>query len=388
MTSRQQAASWLTIIIVTGILVYALRDMLLPFVGGMAVAYFTDPVADWLEKKGFSRTMATTVITVAFFAILLLVLLLVVPLLFGQIIALVSRVPAYLESLGNTIGPYIDSLMAFVETNTADIDPGTVREAAGNARAAAENGAASIESFAIKDYAQQVVKVLSNLFGRVMRGGEALVNFLSLVAITPIVSFYLLMEWDNMVARINGWLPKRHAGHLRRLAREIDATLAGFIRGQGVVCLVLSAYYGIALSLAGLPFGFVIGILSGMLSFIPFVGAIFGAVASIGIALFQFWPDELLRIGIVAAIYVLGQLLEGYVLTPRLVGDRIGLHPVWVMFGVMAGGVLAGFVGMLLALPVSAVIGVVVRFGLERYLASPLYDPANQLADTDTVADD
>jgi predicted PurR-regulated permease PerM len=357
-TARRQAIYWVGIAFGFGLFVWLLRDMLLPFVAGMGIAYLADPLADRLERMKLSRTQATMVITLGFLAIFVVVMLLVIPLIIRQTNDLLQALPDYLERASQILNLLAINVASIVETQGVDMSGG-------------EN------KVAVKDYARDAVTFFAKLAGDVIRGGVAVLNFFSLLVITPIVTFYLLLEWDRIVATIGNWLPKTQSGEIKEIARRIDRTLAGFIRGQGTVCLILIFYYAITLSLVGLKFGFVIGLLSGALSFIPFVGAIFGAIASIGLALVQFWPDQTLSIGIVFAIYLFGQIMEGYVLTPKLVGDSIGLHPVWVMFGVLAGGVLFGFVGMLLALPVSAVIGVLARYGLERYLASRLYDPDN-----------
>ncbi|WP_416896501.1 MAG: AI-2E family transporter [Minwuia sp.] len=358
MTPRRQATWWIGIAVGFGLMIWLLRDMLLPFVAGMAIAYLTDPLADRLERLKLSRTQATTVITVGFLALFIIALLLIVPAIVRQTNALLAALPDYMERAAQLLNLLAANVMVVAENQGLDMSGGDSKEA-------------------LKGYARQAVNFFGQLAGDLLRGGVAVLNFFSLLVITPIVTFYLLLEWDRMVSAISGWLPKGQAEEIKDVVRRIDRTLAGFVRGQGTVCLVLIIYYSVALSAVGLNFGFVIGLLSGALSFIPFVGAIFGALASIGLAVVQFWPDDSLRIGIVVGIYVIGQVLEGYVLTPKLVGDSIGLHPVWVMFGVLAGGVLFGFVGMLLALPVSAVIGVLARYGLERYLASRLYDPDN-----------
>lgn len=358
MTARRQAAYWIGIAFGFGLFVWLLRDMLLPFVVGMGIAYLADPLADRLEKLKLSRSQATMVITLGFLTIFVIVMLLVIPLIVRQTSELLHALPDYLERASEILNLLAANIVSAVETRGVDMSGD------GN-------------KVAVKDYAKEAVTFFAKLAGDLVRGGVALLNFFSLLVITPIVTFYLLLEWDRIVATIGSWLPKSQADEIKEIARRIDRTLAGFLRGQGTVCLILIFYYAITLSLVGLKFGFVIGLLSGALSFIPFVGAIFGAIASIGLAIVQFWPDQTLSIAFVFGIYVFGQVMEGYVLTPKLVGDSIGLHPVWVMFGVLAGGVLFGFVGMLLALPVSAVVGVLARYGLERYLASRLYDPDN-----------
>jgi predicted PurR-regulated permease PerM len=200
----------------------------------------------------------------------------------------------------------------------------------------------------------------------------ALLNLVSLLVVTPIVAFYLLLDWDRIVAKVDGWLPRDHVETVRRLAREIDTSLAGFIRGQGTVCLLLGSFYAVALSLAGLRFGLAIGLLAGALTFIPYAGAVIGGVLAIGVAVVQFWP-AFGSIALVAATFVAGQFVEGNILSPKLVGQSVGLHPVWLMFALFAFGYIFGFVGLLLAVPLAAVAGVLVRFALGQYLASPLY---------------
>ena len=202
-------------------------------------------------------------------------------------------------------------------------------------------------------------------------GVDAALSLASLLVITPVVTFYLLRDWDHLVARVDSWLPRHYAGTVRVEVRKVDEILAGFVRGQSSVCVILALFYAIGLTLAGLNFGLVIGLVAGLLSFIPFVGSAVGFVASVGMALVQF--DDWLRIGIVAAIFVIGQAVEGNFLTPKLVGDRVGLHPVWVIFALLAGGFLFGFVGVLLAVPVAAVVGVLTRFLMAQYLDSTFH---------------
>ena len=200
----------------------------------------------------------------------------------------------------------------------------------------------------------------------------SLVNVVVLLVIVPVVAFYLLYDWDRMIAEIDRLLPREHAPVIRRLAREIDQTLASFIRGMGTVCLILGTYYAVALMLVGLQFGLVVGAFAGLVTFIPYVGAILGGALAIGLALFQFWGDWL-SIGLVAGIFVLGQVVEGNILTPKLVGESVGLHPVWLIFALSVFGALFGFVGMLVAVPVAAAIGVLARFGVQQYMDSALY---------------
>ena len=205
----------------------------------------------------------------------------------------------------------------------------------------------------------------------VWSSGLALVNLIGLVVVTPVVAWYLLRDWDRIVEAVDGWLPRDHAPVIREQVRIIDRTLAGFVRGQAMVCLILGAVYAIALELAGLDYGLVVGLVAGLISFIPYVGSLVGLALSVGLAAIQF--DEPLRIALIAVIFVAGQAIEGNFLTPKLVGEKVGLHPVWVIFGLLAGGSLFGFVGVLLAIPVAAVVGVGLRFALARYKAGPYY---------------
>jgi predicted PurR-regulated permease PerM len=212
---------------------------------------------------------------------------------------------------------------------------------------------------------------LGGLLVGLVSSGVALINLLSLLFITPLVAFYLLRDWPKITARIDHWLPKAEAKTVRAQLREIDRTLAGFARGQALVCLALAIFYAVTLTAAGLDFGVLVGLFAGLASFIPFLGAFGGGLLSIGLALIQFptWS----QVFVIAVIFVAGQIIEGYVLTPKLVGDRVGLHPVWIIFALMVGGALFGFLGLLLAVPAAAAAGVLVRFAIERYLASPFY---------------
>ncbi|MEM7221518.1 MAG: AI-2E family transporter [Pseudomonadota bacterium] len=348
MTVQRQLRFWLIGFIVFFALLWLLSGILLPFVAGMAVAYLLDPPCDRLEAMGLSRTLATTILTVAFLLIIVGALLLLLPLLIGQLAGFVERLPAYLEALRR----HSVELLATLE---ARVDPALVDKLK--------------ESLA--GSAEQLFTWSTALVGRLISGGVAVANLISLVVITPVVAFYLLRDWDRLVEKIDGWLPQEHAEAIRQQLGEIDQTLAGFVRGQSMVCLILAVFYATALSFAGLDFGLLIGLIAGLLTFIPFVGSAVGLVASVGMALVQF--DDWLRIAIVAAIFLVGQAVEGNYLTPKLVGDRVGLHPVWVIFALLAGGFLFGFVGVLLAVPIAAVIGVLIRFFFDIYLASPLY---------------
>jgi predicted PurR-regulated permease PerM len=344
---RRQWLFWAGFAVAALLLVWLLRGMLLPFVLGMAIAFFLDPAADWLERRGLSRLLATTIIVLAFFLIVILLLLLIVPRVIDQASELIRQLPALYRSLRDIVEPLIQRAM----------------DASGNG---------GDSSSMIAGLLERVASVAGDVLGVILGGGVILFDVVSLLLITPIVSFYLLRDWDRIIAAVDGWLPQRSAPTIREQAWEIQKVLAGFVRGQASVCLILAVFYGVALSLVGLKYGLIIALVSGLLTFIPFVGTAFGFVASVGVALAQFWPDYWM-IGIVAAIYIGGQMIEGNFLSPWLVGGQVNLHPVWIIFSLMAGGALFGFVGVLLAVPVFAAIGVLTRFSLRRYLASPLY---------------
>ena len=348
MTSAQRYRFWLIGLAVAVGLLYLLRGMLLPFVAGMAVAYFLDPLADRLERSGLSRLAATTVIIAAFFLLLVLLLIVLVPIIEDQVLAFAHKVPGYIDTLNERLQPLLNE--AKKRLSPRDIEK--LRSSAG-------------------EYAGTVASWALGAVRGVLTGSLAVVNVLSLVFITPVVTFYLLRDWDKMVAKVDSWLPRDHADTIRAQMGEINRTLSGFIRGQATVCLALGTLYGVGLSLVGLDLGLVIGMGSGFLSFIPYLGSITGFVTGMGLALAQ-GPDWHLP-AMVAGVFAVGQVAEGNFLTPKLVGDKVGLHPVWIMFALLAGGSLFGFLGILLAVPVSAVIGVLVRFALKHYLQSPIY---------------
>jgi len=348
MTAQQRAWSWGVGIAVFMVLTYLLRGVMLPFVAGMAVAYFLDPACDWLERKGSSRTFATAIITAAFFLTAALLLVLLLPLAYGQAVQFVQKLPGYFAAIREKLVP----ILAAVAPYLGDGGVVDIRET-------------------LSAYTSDAVKWLATAAGQLLTRLEAFANLLSLLVITPVVSFYLLRDWDRIVARVDDLLPRAHADTIREQFRQIDKTLAGFVRGQVTVCLILGAFYGVGLTLVGLDFGFIIGAVTGLVSFVPFFGMLLGFVIGMAVAIAQF--DSWLSVGLVAGVFAIGQVIEGNFLTPKLVGERVGLHPAWVIFGLLAGAALFGFVGVLIAVPLAAVVGVLVRFAVDRYLKSPLY---------------
>ncbi len=348
MAEREPWRFWLIGLGILILVLWALKGMLAPFLAGMAIAYLLDPLADRLERVKLPRWAATTVVLLAFAFAFVLVLLVLVPVVERQIAAFVNDWPEYQAGLQERIAPLLERLTAIVGPQDVEDLQSLLGQFGGDAMSWARAALAGI-----------------------WRSGAAVVDLLSLLVITPVVAFYLLRDWDRMVARIDAYLPRAYAPTIRALVRQVDATLSSFIRGQGTVCLILGVFYAVALSIAGLNFAVIVGLGSGLLSFIPFVGSIGGFLISSAIALVQF--DEWTPRIVVMAIFIFGQAVEGNVLTPKLVGGSVGLHPVWVMFALLAGGSLFGFTGVLLAVPVAAVIGVLVRFGLDRYRGSDYF---------------
>ena len=341
---KQQTIYWGIAALLFFVALWYLGSVMLPFLVGGAVAYFLDPVADRLERLGLGRVTATTLITLGAVLIVVLLVLAVIPQLIQQLSALINATPAIaakFEGFLRETFPEMSDSTSVMRQTLAQI-----------ASAIQARGGALAQGL--------LTSVLS------------VVGWLLFIVIVPVVAFYLLMDWDHLITRIDALLPRDHAPTIRRLAREIDAVLAGFVRGQLSVCLAMGVYYGTTLMLAGLQFGLIIGAIAGAITVIPYIGALIGGALAIGLALYQFW-GEWLQIGIVAAIFGIGQFLEGNVITPRLVGKSVGLHPVWLMLALSIFGAIFGFAGLLVAVPVAAALGVLTRFALTQYHDSPLY---------------
>ncbi|WP_439118841.1 AI-2E family transporter [Marivita sp.] len=342
--ARDQLKYWSIAAIVFAVVLWFLGDVLLPFVLGGAIAYFLDPVADRLERMGFSRVMATAIITVVGLLAFVLLLLWVIPSLVNQALDLFDVAPTLFANLRDFL---IERFPDIMDTESP------LRQS-------------------LVSIGETIKARGGELLNTVLSSAAGIINIVMLFVIVPVVAVYLLLDWDNMVARIDQLLPRDHAPTIRKLAKDIDRTLASFIRGMGTVCIILGTYYAVALMLIGLQFGLVVGFVAGLVTFIPYLGALIGGALAIGLALFQFWGDWL-SIGLVAGVFVLGQVIEGNVLTPKLVGSSVGLHPVWLILALSIFGTLFGFVGMLVAVPVAASIGVITRFAANQYLQSRLY---------------
>lgn len=357
MTLQKQILIWAVSLGVLVVALWAFSPILLPFIAGLVLAYFLDPVADALQRWGFSRLAAALLIVVLSLLLLVLALVILAPVVVDQLGRFAGDLPGIIQALTQRFDEFAPQWMKdALAKSGADIQ-GSVTQFAGKA-------------------AEWILSVLKT----VLSGGLALVNLVSLMVVTPIVTFYLLVDWDDMIATVDGWVPREHLETVRTLGRDVNAAMAGFIRGQGTVCLLLGFFYALTLSFAGLRFGLAIGLLAGALTFIPYAGALIGGVLAIGVALVQFWPD-FWSIALVALIFGAGQFLEGNFLSPKLVGKSVGLHPVWLMFALFAFGYAFGFVGLLLAVPLAAAAGVLVRFALGQYLSSRLYLGPPQDAD-------
>ncbi len=341
---RDQIKYWGLASAVFGLVLWYLGDVLLPFVLGGAIAYFLDPVADRLERLGLSRALATALITLGGVLLFVLAALWVVPAMINQTASLVNVAPDYAR---HTIQVLTDRFPALLDEQS------TLRQSITSLGATVQSRGAELLNTAITS-------------------AVSLLNVIVVLVVAPVVAVYLLLDWDKMIARIDQLLPRDHAPVIRQLTKDIDHTLAAFIRGMGTVCLILGTYYAIALMLVGLQFGLIIGFVAGLVTFIPYLGALIGGTLAIGLALFQFWGDWV-SIALVGGIFVLGQITEGNILTPRLVGGSVGLHPVWLILALSVFGALFGFVGMLVAVPVAAALGVLTRFGVAHYQTSRLY---------------
>ncbi len=362
MTLQRQSLFWVGTLFVLILLLWLLQSILLPFIAGFVLAYFLDPVADRLESLGLPRIVATSIILVTAIFAVVLIAILVLPVAADQFVKLVSDLPNITKSL----------VQRFNE------------QAPTRLKELVANSGTDLQS-QLSDYAAKAAVWIAGFLTSLWTGGRALVSVLSLIIITPIVAFYLLVDWDHIVAKVDSWLPRDHVEEVRSIARDVDTALAGFIRGQGTVCLILGVFYAAGLTLVGLKSGMAIGFAAGLLSFIPYVGALIGGVMAIGVGLVQFWPNEA-QVVLVIGVFLLGQFLEGNFLSPKLVGGSIGLHPVWMMFALLAFSYVFGFMGLLLAVPMAAATGVFVRYGLRKYLHSKFYTGVHGLGTPDLIS--
>lgn len=360
MQIERHALFWTGALVLSVFLLWLLSGVLMPFAAGLVLAYLLDPLADRLQRLGIGRLTASLLILGLCLLLFIVVLVAVIPMLAHQLGGFIEKLPSYVTRLQELAqsegGALADRLRAVLEKIGVGANPSAPGESSRN----------------IGDLVGKGGQLLAGFLGSLWTGGQALLGIASLLVITPVVAFYMLVDWDKMLAAVDGWIPLNQKDTVRGLAREIDTAIAGFIRGQSLVCIFLGLWYGIGLSMIGLSFGLIIGVCAGFLSFIPYVGSLTALVLSAAIAIAQGWPSFWLLFMALAVVGV-GQFLEGNILTPRLVGQSVGLHPVWLMFALLAFGSLFGFTGLIIAVPVAAAIGVLTRFGLRRYLESPFY---------------
>ncbi len=341
---------WLLAILAFCAILWLLSGVLTPFVLALAIAYFLNPIVSAMCKIGAPRWLGASIVLLLFISLITTATLLLSPIIQAQVIELVHSLPGYVDTLQKELWPRLKDVLEHVPT----VDMAKLQDA-------------------FSQYGNDIVKFLGQFLGQVVTGSMALLDILALIVLTPVVAFYLMRDWTKMLSKVNGYLPVRHAPTIRRELNNIDSMIAGFIRGQAMVSLALATYYSIALSLAGLKYGMVIGLISGFLSFIPIVGTLTGIIASLIMAFIQF--DTAGEIAIVAGIFAFAQILDGYFLTPKLVGDRVGLHPVWIIFSVLAGGKLLGLLGVIVAVPFAGTIAILIRLGLRQYRRSKYFSP-------------
>lgn len=332
--------------------IWLLAPVLTPFVLALLLGWLGDPLVDRIERAGRSRNAAVTLVFVLMLLLVVLALMILVPLIERQIVTLIAALPQMRDWVIHTGVPWIEQKTG-LELMTW-LDPERLIEW-------------------IRGHWEQAGGVAKTFFGYLSRSGFAMVTWVLNIALLPILTFYFLRDWDKLVERVAAVIPRKYVGTVGRLAQESNDVLGAFIRGQFLVMIALGVIYAAGLSFTGLNLGLLIGLIAGLISFIPYLGATTGVVLAVLAALVQAQGFDLKLMAGLAATFTVGQLLESYVLTPRIVGDKIGLHPVAVIFAVMAGGQLFGFLGMLLALPVSAVANVLLRYAHERYTQSDLY---------------
>jgi predicted PurR-regulated permease PerM len=352
MSTSRPILFWVATIAATTAVVVLLRQVLLPFVAGMVLAYLLDPLANRIERLGVNRLVATLAIIAFGVTLIAVIIILMVPVIIRELSNFLEHLPLYVRR---------------VHSLATDPNRPWLSKIVGEGLGETERSINELTEFA-SGWVDSIIR-------SVWSGGRALISILSIGIVSPIVACYLLYDWNRMVGTIDNWVPPAHRETVRALAREIDKTISGFVRGQSTLCLVLAVYYAVALRLIGLDHGVLIGIAAGLISFIPYLGSLSGLAVSTCIAIAQFSPDWR-PIWLVPAVFVVGQALADYVLAPYLVGRRVHLNPVWVMFALFAFGYLFGFVGLLIAVPLASAIGVITRFALRTYYASSLYAPA------------
>ncbi|SFV31967.1 Predicted PurR-regulated permease PerM [Devosia crocina] len=349
MNLRNQVLIWIGFFVFLILSLWIFRGILLPFVVGAALAYLLNPLVNQLQKLRINRGWATALVLASVVVIVIGLFVMLLPMIIQQVVGLVQRLPGYAADLEALVRRWAPELSQWLGPERA----------------------AQVER-SVSDILGQMVGLAGILTQEIVNSGMTLISLIGFTIFTPVVAFYLLLDWDSMVRGVHDLLPRRHRAEILGILRDIDSSMAGVIRGQGGVLLIDAAFYSVSLSLIGLNFGLAVGLIAGLLSFIPYVGFGVGFTLSMGIAIVQFWPNWWMVAG-VGGIFLGWQFIEGNILYPKLVGGSININPVWLMFALLAFGALFGFVGLLLAVPLAAIGGVLVRFAIRKYKASSLY---------------
>lgn len=361
---QSQAIFWVIILLLFIGFLAVFSSVLTPFVIGIAVAYLLNPLINTLAKIKIPRTLSSLIILVGFFSLVIGLIAVISPILSRELAELSRNTPDYLDTLLASIEPHITRLQTLITGEDKPLPNfDTIDRKALNAKIMASLNGESLQNGAMA--LSKSVKAIAN-------GGAAIGSFFTTLVLAPIVAFFMMRDWVKIKNWCTELMPQDHKPTILDLIKQIDEKVSGFVRGQITVAVALAFIYAIALTLAGLKYGFLIGFVSGLLSIIPMLGSIVGFVISIGVAWFQSGGD-IGFLALIGGIFLVGQIVEGNILTPKLVGESVGLHPLWVFFAVMAGGAVLGLLGMFLAVPVAAVTGVLIAFGIARYKSSNLY---------------
>ncbi|OPB35561.1 AI-2E family transporter [Bartonella taylorii] len=348
---KKQIFFWLGTLIFFILFMFVFGSVLLPFVAGIVLAYFLNPIVQLFEKFGIRRVFGTILITLFIVVIFVAALVILIPIISWQI----------QQFMSDGLPIYINRIQTFFVEHDFD----WVRRYFGSDPNELQSN--------IKGLLGKSSDFITSLLNSLLKSGKSIVNLVSLFVVAPVVAFYMLLDWPRMVAAVDSLIPRDHLETVRSIFYEMDRAIAGFVRGQGTVCLILGGYYAIGLTITGLNFGLLIGMFIGLISFVPYIGTMSGFVLSVGVAWVQFYPNNWGWIVVVMVLFLIGQFIEGYILQPKLVGSSVGLHPVWLMFALFAFSSLFGFTGMLVAVPAAAAVGVLVRFALHTYLNSQMY---------------
>lgn len=352
MTIRANMIFWgLTTLLFLGF-VFLFKSMLMPFVLGFVIAYMLNPTLVKLNDDWhIPRNLSVIILLTLFFLACTIIVALIAPILYQEMVQLARGLPGHIDTIWGWVEPYTQQLQ---------------QQISGEEMEQLKNG--------MKSQAGNIVKLGTNVLSGVASGGQALVGFATTLVLTPIVAFFVMQEWEKITSWMENMMPNQSRSTINDLLSQMNKKISGFIRGQITVSAILAGFYAIALALVGLNYGFLIGLVAGVLSIIPMVGSIVGLFVSVLVAVIQVWATgDWMFVGYVAGIFIFGQIVEGNFLTPKLVGDSVGLHPLWVMFSLLAGGAVLGILGMLLAVPVAAVIGVLVSFGILQYKRSEFF---------------